>query len=345
MKKLGKKIMAFAMAAAVMMSSSTTALAADVAQGYATGSGGIIGTVDKNVFDVVLPTNTEGTFNFTLDPQKLLHAYEPTTYQDADTTLYFDTKTNKSDELEITNKSSMDVNVSIEAKMTNTAKLTMVQDPASFEGSKETSLYLGLILDGEAPVALEQEGTVEATTTLNKVPEDQWEMKGNPLSDEGATWELKDNATGFDVTKFQMTGACNSNADWTEISKAKKSFNPTFDVTWTIEAAEGDGDEEVAGDKAPSAPATATFIKGTALNIPVNLGSGDLAATAITQVAQNATTAAGPFTTNNNITFSGTTVTIAASMWGGASSGDKRYIQVTFDDAASTKVVIEITIQ
>lgn len=343
MKKLGKKIMAFAMAAAVMMSSSTTVLAADVAQGYATGSGGIIGTVDKNVFDVVLPTNTEGTFDFTLDPQKLLNAYDSETYKDANTTLYFGTKTNKSDELEITNKSSMDVNVSIEAKMTNTAKLTMVQDPADFEGSKETSLYLGLILDGDEPVALEQEGTVEATTTLDKVPEDQWEMKGNPLSDEGATWELKDDATGFDVAKFQMTGACNSNADWSEISKQKKSFNPTFDVTWTIEAAEGDDEE--AGDKAPSITETdITFTLGTTKSISVNLGSGSLKATKITDVA--AGNLGGPYENHpTGLSFTDTTIELGNTLWASASAPADRYIQVTFDDEASTKIVIHISLQ
>lgn len=342
MKKISKKIMAFAMAAAVMMSSSVTVSASQVAQGYATGSGGIIDTVNKNVFDVILPTNTEGTFNFTLDPQKLLYAYDSETYNDPDTTLYFNTNTNKSEELTITNKSSMDVNVTIEAKMTNTDMITMVDDPAAFEGDDTTSLYLGLILAGGEPVALEQAGTVEATTTLSAVPESEWEMKGNPLNGD-ATWELKDDADQekFDTTEFQMTGACNSNADWSEISKQKKAFNPTFDVIWTIEAT-----TEEPADQAPSGPATHTHNVGTLSTITVNLGKGELAATSIKSV-KYATAATGSWTDSAaNLTASGNTITITAALWGSLSGqkNQKRYIQVIFDDAASTTIVIEVTV-
>ena len=140
-----KKVVALAMAATMVLSSSVLAFADDATAAPATGSaagvGDIEGYVDKNIFTVTLPTVTD--INFTLDPQELRLAAETAGGGTATTTLDVDgtasaitagygakvlflaaDNTNflsKSVALKVVNKSTFDVQVSMTTKLTGLA--------------------------------------------------------------------------------------------------------------------------------------------------------------------------------------------------------------------------------
>ena len=334
MKKFHKKIMAFAMAATVMMSSSVTVFADEVFYGNAVGGGEYVGSENTEVFDVVLPTNAEGAFNFTLDPQKLLYA---TGAKDTEATLYFGNKATNSEELAITNKSSIGVDVAMEAKMSNPSGLTMSANSTFAEDEAEKLLYLALVLADNDPVALTQEGKVESSTTIWAVADDKFEWKN---VDGTIKKVLKDTATDedFKTIKFHMTGASNENGNWSDIASQKKAFNPSFEVEWTITPS-GDGAED------PSAPAEYNFTVGTATTINVNLGKGAKKANSITSV-QYGDAATGPWSplASNMVTINESSFTLSTTLWGSLKTQKNvtKYLQVTFDNDATA--VIKLTV-
>jgi len=89
MKKITKSLMAVALSAAMVLSS-TSAMAAEQTS---TGNGAFENDDSAvPVYDeVTLPTVAAGTYNFTIDPQKLLNKYDSETYSDASATLLFNT--------------------------------------------------------------------------------------------------------------------------------------------------------------------------------------------------------------------------------------------------------------
>lgn len=239
------KIMAFAMAGA--MAFSTTAFAAvtenevtdpNTATGTANGNSTVEGYVDPDVFTVVLPVDdsTAPTFNFTLDPQKLLHATDGTNYTDGDATVLFGTKTDTSDALEVKNKGNVVVDVSVTATASNLTDsgytIPLVADD-KFVGDSSTSLYLGLKVGDKDAVALDAANSNAATvsTSLEGVDEDNFEIKvDNSGGSKVYSKVLKSGVTDFPSTSFSMIGACNEKADWSAATAA----TPSVEVTWTL---------------------------------------------------------------------------------------------------------------
>lgn len=242
------KLMAFAMAGA-MAFSSATAFAATTenevtdptnASGNTTGSSTVEGYVDPDVFTVVLPVDdaTTPTFNFTLDPQKLLHATDGSNYTDGDATVLFGTKTGTSSALEVKNKGNVVVDVSVTATASDLAAtdssytIPLVADD-KFTGDNSTSLYLGLKIGDEDAVALDAANSNAATvsTSLEGVDEDNFEIKVTGSGDSKVYSKvLKSGVTDFPSTSFSLVGACNGNADWSAATAA----TPSVAVTWTL---------------------------------------------------------------------------------------------------------------
>lgn len=242
------KIMAVAMAA-TMTFASTTAFAATTenevtdptnASGSTTGNSTVEGYVDPDVFTVVLPVDDASapTFNFTLDPQKLLHATDSTNYTDEDATVLFDTKTGTSNALEVKNKGNVVVDVSVTATASDLAAadssytIPLVSDN-TFAGDNSTSLYLGLKVGDQDAVALDAANSNAATvtTSLEGVDEDNFEIKvANTSGTKVYSKVLKSGVTDFPSTSFSLTGACNGKADWSAATAA----TPSVAVTWTL---------------------------------------------------------------------------------------------------------------
>ena len=360
MKKTFKRFMAFAMVA-VMMANPVSALAAELpdtttspAIGSADASGDVEGFVDTTIFKVVLPTSAEGTFDFIMDPQGLISATSGEAHSGAtfenNATVFFNTASadasgdykSTSNYIQVLNKGTVDVNVSVEATIANLGDIKMASGNTFASGDAAIpELYLAFTASGDASgdakdsaVALTKDGA-KLSAVLNAASESYYEF--NYVSGE-YTFDLKDayasgDADDFSDYSFALTGACNPYADWTDV----KGQDPTVKVIWTLEDAE-------AASPTPSVQTTATFTKGTALSIPVNLGKDDTAATKATVTACNTRT--GTFAAMTGLSYDATNnkIIVAGSAWGGASSGDNRYIKVVFNDTAKTTVLIEISV-
>ncbi|MDE6433395.1 MAG: hypothetical protein K2L07_04125 [Lachnospiraceae bacterium] len=259
MKKFGKRLMALTMVG-VLMCAPLTAFATEVdeessAQGNITGSGDVEGIVNKDVFKVVLPTVAAGdtTFNFILDPQGLIKdtdgsKYTNATFDAAAKGLYFanpqDGGSTKymasSPALTATNKGTVDVDVTLTA----TADADSLKDADkgytiglaaddTFANDKTTSVYLALV-SGDQTAALTADGAT-ITDTLAAAPSDAYEVTYNSTSSKyeyGLTAAAQAaDYTGFKSLDFNLTGACNTDADWAVAEDAAPSVN----VAWTLE--------------------------------------------------------------------------------------------------------------
>ena len=271
MKKTFKKLMAFAMVA-VMMANPMSALAAQTtteetttpAKGSADASGNVEDFVDTTIFKVVLPTSADGVFNFKMDPQGLIaktsgEALEGATYED-DATVLFNTASadaasgdwkSKSKYIEVLNRGTVAVNVSVEATVTGLSTIKMASSDSFTSGDAAVpELYLAFTASGDASGdAMENKGkspvailtTNEKTSaTINAVlpAADASLYEFTWASGDGYSYDLTSgNASGdastFPDYSFALTGACNPYADWTDV----KDVAPAVKVVWTLEDA------------------------------------------------------------------------------------------------------------
>lgn len=114
-------------------------------------------------------------------------------------------------------------------------------------------------------------------------------------------------------------------------------FNDTAKTTKYIQI-------EISNSKAPSAPTTATFVKGTDLVVSgISLGAGAAGAANVTATLSRTNSNTGEYLTPP-LDYSDGSVTIPGSTWGGASIGDKRYLKLEFDTVPATILYVEVTI-
>lgn len=260
------KILAATMAA-TMLFSSATVFAADTditdisnANGELSGSGDLEGYVDKKAFRIVLPTTN---INFTLDPQGLMHAADPSKYGIASGAVYFENApttgsgtasySNKSDEIKFVNKSSYAIKVGLAVTL-DTGNISLVK--SSDIGTATTpALNLGLLKDADT-TAIDIDNTSFKSTpaSLQAVPEvsdtvtDGYKLTGSTADPGDGTkpskngiyysYKLTDDyeaGTGQTV-KYKLTGSCNNVAGWSKIDKAV-----TAKIAWTVADATAPG--------------------------------------------------------------------------------------------------------
>lgn len=360
MKKSFKRFMAFVMTGVLLASpvSPIVASAAEVtgsetmtapASGNAVASGEVEDFVKTDVFKVVLPTSADSTFKFVMDPQGLINKTNAAAKTSGDVyasgdTIYFQTAsgnyTNTSKAVQVLNRGTVEVDVTVEATLVSGDGITMAASGDYSDATNTTpSLYLALIeVSGNAAVAtdvLDSTDGAKLTKTLAAASGDLYEYT---YASGNYKYDLKPAVASGDSTifphyEFALTGACNPNADWSTLTGAA----PSVKVVWTI--------DEHKSDKAPSVATTATFKKGQALSIPVDLGAGNLAATKAT-VTASATKASG-YTASPGVTYdaSSKAVTLGTTAFSAAATGSIRYIQVAFDDDAKTVITITVTVQ
>ncbi|MBP1566514.1 MAG: hypothetical protein J6A58_12260 [Oscillospiraceae bacterium] len=214
------------------------------------------GTVDTKVFCVDVPTDAyvKSTLQFIMDPEMLI---SKTTniedkYTDDETfeenkTLFFKnsaddaefTYSSVSDSLVITNKSSVAVDVSVSASLSNFEGITLTDD-STFSNDTNASIYLA-IADGTNTVAVtgteeENVATVKAVIDGNT---DAYEYVYDAEADE-YTYVMKGSSDLTDITfdtyEFNLTGATNTNGDWSELVDAA----PEISLVWNFALNEGD---------------------------------------------------------------------------------------------------------
>ena len=183
---------------------------------------------------------------------------------------------------------------------------------------------------GTSPVDVQ----VEADASILGVSTDNYQVKYNNGTSK-YEYALKDGVADseFPTVDFNLTGAANTDADWKNVTNVG-----SVNVKWTLTAAT---------DVAPSVKTTASFTKGTALEIPVTLGQGDKVAKGVTVTATSANAAnatSGSYAANSSVTYANGKITIAANAFAKAADSSVRYIKVAFSDKAKTVKYITVTI-
>ncbi len=292
----------------MVLGMSTNAFAANTGSGDTTSNGTFEGHVDKKVIEVMLPTVavTSDTFAFTMDPEGLIEATTHAKYPDAsftgDTGVYFlsdtNTYTKDSKKLKVTNMGIADVDVTLTAQATvgATGVEVVANSGAAFDGASP-NLYLGIVVDGTVS---DSDAAVPETAVTDENGSAASVIVGLQGRDENYQISVSGNDyvyakksgiadTGWNSFEFGLTGACDKTADWSNV----QTTGSTVKVTWAYAEAVSGNANKMLKENATDAPANeapsisdVTYTKGSGdLSIPYSLGSGDLGAEAITDVA------------------------------------------------------------
>lgn len=200
--------------------------------------------VERDIISVDLPTlqeDEESPFDFTIDPQNLLFETDAALYgggvvEEGANLLFHNRREGEfdfsrySDSLCVTNRSTVPVMVTISAKITDADDLQIMQDK-DFPEDDLPYVYLALIDDrgNEQPVS--EDGEVLINTTMQRAPQNAYVYTLDPETgnyEYGLSGAPED--IDFDTYTFGLTGECNSNAEWSNIS-----VHPKITVTWHVE--------------------------------------------------------------------------------------------------------------
>lgn len=284
-----KRFLAVIMAASMVLGNSVAALAESV-DGQLDGDIKLEGIVDPDVFDVVLPTTSangvKDAFDFVMDPQNLIKETNGARYISTNAatgglgistnafdegTLYFANYVSEnsaqvtkispsSNELKITNKGTMDVNVAIEAKIVSLNGVELVSANSISDGDAP-SVYLTLKDDkGGAGAILKDGGALEAVISGND--------GAYSLSWNGTKYEKVPSANAtFNDYSFYLEGASGGDVrEWLELADDLDSSSAKVQVTWMVSS------EEVASS--PFAEQTLKITRGTLAETAVTLPAG-----------------------------------------------------------------------
>lgn len=339
--------------------------------GTVIGNGQLEGVVDTDIFNVVVPTTiSEGSiFDYILDPQELIKETDAKRYigntvsldQANDnvpvsinssanftpSTLYFVNGlsangkavssgglglSDTSDPFTLINKSTMDVDVSVNATLAGGRGITVSTDE-SLPGN-ETSMYMAIksgnvkktISGSVATGSYLLTGTMaDANDLYEKVVSDnnvdyKYEIvsqndNGDPISD-----------NDFGQYSFQLTGKSNTNGDWSQYAKAGATAPtaPTVTVTYYLTP-------HVAK---PASIATSSYTIVENQNILIDVDFGDMGATRIDKITYIADSMPRDLATNN-YSFANGVLTINAQYLNAVrtalGSGGSREYTINFD--------------
>lgn len=355
-----KKILATALAATMVISASFTAFAEDTApvtEGSADGTGSNEGHVDKDVVDVVLPTNTTDTFNYTMDPERLITATDAAKYAEGtvfpeknDTGVYFLTDTNTygntSNTVQVINKGAVDQMLTVKAKLT------------ASDGGKDIPILNAAPATDATTAGLYLTATVAKATQALSTTETSWiiNLTGNADNYEVA---VKDNKYVFqkktsDLAPWKAADIAVTGAVTNGVAVAADTTAPKITLTWKFEAIPETAPSWTSGitlsdytdapaNAAPSIATTAYTVTATdPLNVTVNLGAGEKAATGISSVVNKGT---GSELNSTAYSFSGTTLTFSKDhlgKWVTVGGAARTYV-VKFNDTEKTEVELVLT--
>lgn len=216
--------------------------AEELGEGVGTGVGAMEGSVNTDIYQVVMPTNAEGVFDFILDPQGLINetgaaAYDGKIFEE-DSTVFFrrmdgeveEDYSSKSDAVTIVNKSSMAVDVSLKVEVVaSSMEGIAMTDDGEFKDDTSASLYLA-VDDGENVVPIGK-GGASIETTIDAAPDGAYEYAYDSENDRysyGLRGDLEDDV--FDEYSFRLVGAANGKGDWSELT----GETPEIVITWNV---------------------------------------------------------------------------------------------------------------
>lgn len=236
----------FILSASIIAGTCTNVLAEEIVeqQQNEVGIGKVEGNVNEDIYQVILPTITDKTFDFIMDPQGLINktngaAYKGKTFE-KEATLFFrrkeegvkDDYSNMSDAVTITNMSSKEIKVSLNISILESSlKGIILTDDKEFIGDTCASLYMAYT-DGQKEVPIGKEG-ISCEMIVDAAPEEAYEYSYDNKSNE-YSYGLKDNVTdiNFPIYSFRLIGATNGKGDWSQLTEVV----PKVDVAWQISA-------------------------------------------------------------------------------------------------------------
>lgn len=188
----------------------------------------------------IVSDSETSVFDFILDPQRLLYRTDAVRYGggivEEDATLLFYNKegaydfSQHSDWLTVTNKSTVPVQVTITAQVTDLGDLKLVES-ADFAESTEPAVYLAIVDDQGNIQPLSADGQASVSFEMDAAPENTYVFR---LDEETHTYQygmsMDPNRINFDTYSFGLIGACNSDAEWQDLS-----VHPMITVTWYVE--------------------------------------------------------------------------------------------------------------
>ncbi len=220
-----------------------SAAADGTAQAGSAGSGQRAGINKQDVYQVLLPTDVNGVFDFMIDPQKLIEetnaaAYGGKSFEKGATVFFHrmdgrsaEEYSSSSDQMTITNRSTVPVEIMVDVSVSpdSLGGITMTGD-RTFAGDTGASLYMALT-DGENTVPV---GTGDSwiRTTIPAAPEEAFEYSYDQERGEynrGLKQDL--NGIQFPEYSFRLVGAANEKGDWAALGKAAPRINVTWKVT------------------------------------------------------------------------------------------------------------------
>lgn len=344
--------------AATMLLTPATVFAADVtdpaaASSSVSGDGSLEGYVNKDVFCVVLPTISD--VNFTLDPQGLLAKADSTKYKQSTGAVYFEndpasgstdpTYSGTSKDIKFINKSSYAVEVGLSVTL-NTGDVSLSAKDA-LASATVPSLYLGLIKDTDAAVAITSDSYDSTAATVAAVPEVDgstvtkgYEITSSSTAIEGVTQSPNGYYYSYSLTSgfadsdaknvvYKLEGQCDTKADWSKINTKAV----TASIAWTIEKA---GQPKISGSAYSRSNTANTytltnFTGKTISSIGVSVDGTSVAGTLPTEAY--------------SVDASSTTLTIDGtknSVIGAGGVGGVRYFIITLDDGTVLKLSVNV---
>ena len=319
------------------------------------GRGSVEGLALSDVFNVVLPAVPENVvdqnkpvsnvYDFILDPKGLAPGKYPGSFQPGKTLYFKNTAdgapydySNTSDALSIENKSTIDVDVKLNASIKGVEGVTLIND-STFADDKNASVFLALTDSNGKVSAVDKYGAFLRTTLTGK-PEAY-----KPTYDSAASrykYELKSDAELsaeniiFDEYSFQLTGDCNTANEWLNMPEP---IMPSITTTWSV-APRPDNLAASIGKK------SYTMNKNRPNDVDVDLGAGTLAASSISSITFKDVSGAVVTLNPSNYSFAVDTLTFnAAYITSLIEAGVKsRAHTINFDDAAVTQVNVTLKV-
>ena len=273
-----KRVAAIVLAAAMTMGSTLTVFADD---GGTTGKGENEGHVDKELINVILPTvpATDGSpFEYVTDPERLIQETAGAKYkdykfpaEDADTGVYFRVGekefSNTSEVLQVINKSSCNMKITVKAKATASAGGKDLKIATKADVDATDQLYLNLKVGQTDQIISATEASVEKVVSGNA---DNFEVQ---YDGSAYKYVAKDTATDWKAINISLNGAVFKGAVEADTTA------PTVDVTWAFAKA-GDG-ETVATDQVdyedPAEPAIISisdYVKSDPKRVVIQFSAG-----------------------------------------------------------------------
>lgn len=243
-----RRIIAATMAATMVLGSTLVVCAEDAdvsdpeaANANVEAEGQLEAFVSKDVFKIVLPTVTAEDLKFAMDPQGLLYIADDSTYKTEKGAVYFvenDADKTASPEIVVKNKSSFDVDVTLDFDVKLADGITLVDKATALTDATVPSLYLSVISDVEDAEATTIGEKTKVVDTLEDI-EYTFDVKteatagyvqGNVITTNYYGYIPADSDASNDIT-YVISGSCDSTADWSNIKDATSSV----DITWKVD--------------------------------------------------------------------------------------------------------------